>query len=845
MLLAIGMFSGCPTDDAVQPVDDSMGTPPDVDVSDIDDTTPREEVSQDILVVQPDEGEPELPRGCLSDGQCVEELAGTLLCKTAICEDGVCYADSDQSQNGAPCESDDLCTGQGTCQLGECVGELSDCEDGNPCTEDSCDPDTGECVHEDVGCPSCAVDADCVPYESTNPCHGTLHCVTGACLKDAPTVVDCWAAQTGLGPCEQSVCNPKNGECQSSVRPDGSSCTPVSICEDVGTCLSGVCSGPPVMCDDGDPCTQDTCDGGCKFAGISGPVCDDGDECTTDDGCMAGVCKGTPLVDCDDGDVCTNDTCNVVTGSCIHTNNNALCDDGNECTVSDHCDSGECVASVVLCDDQTVCTIDSCDPATGCKHVTINCNDGDACTDDSCDPKSGCVNALPGTACATDADCSDGLSCTDDFCSQGCGLCKHNAKICDDETPCTTETCVEPGGQCQATFVNGGACDDGDPCTSSDVCSQGVCVGGISNACNCLGEPNGSSCDDGSADTVADFCFNDVCGGFQKTVFVPATTSTNVRFSRLEASGNSVLAVGSDERIGVPWTWAAAVVGSTVTYHPQSARNDSKYLGIGGGLAVGTNGRVGRWLGGSNWQINGTLQTAVDAVASSLGPFGDITAAWSDGSVALLFGRNASNSSMKISRCDGLAGSPVCKSIGLANASGYWPRTSTTSVAGGTLVAVNAAGGSPKSLIIEHPGAGSNVMATIASLGNSLGMQWTDVAGATDGQIWGVGTLGLTVRGVGTAFASLPALPGKNLDAVAISGDFVFIFGTSANQPTLWVHERGVNDYVPSAYQAVTIPDSSVRIVDAVVTSDSIVVIASPVSGSAPSVSAWVGVRAL
>jgi hypothetical protein len=67
------------------------------------------------------------------------------------------------------------------------------------------------------------------------------------------------------------------------------------------------------VCDDGDPCTTDTCvNGVCVFTPI---VCDDGDPCTVDT-CVNGVCVHTPM-DCDDNDPCTLDTC--VNGTCVFT----------------------------------------------------------------------------------------------------------------------------------------------------------------------------------------------------------------------------------------------------------------------------------------------------------------------------------------------------------------------------------------------------------------------------------------------------------------------------------------------------------------------------------------------
>ena len=66
---------------------------------------------------------------------------------------------------------------------------------------------------------------------------------------------------------------------------------------------SGFNGGCQAGCDDGDPCTVDSCmPQGCVHAATS---CDDGDGCTTDY-CAGGACQHG-IVGCDDNDGCTND----------------------------------------------------------------------------------------------------------------------------------------------------------------------------------------------------------------------------------------------------------------------------------------------------------------------------------------------------------------------------------------------------------------------------------------------------------------------------------------------------------------------------------------------------------
>jgi hypothetical protein len=55
--------------------------------------------------------------------------------------------------------------------------------------------------------------------------------------------------------------------------PDGTPCPDGTVCNGDETCSGGVCTpGPPLVCDDGDMCTTDTCaaDTGCQFAPLSG-----------------------------------------------------------------------------------------------------------------------------------------------------------------------------------------------------------------------------------------------------------------------------------------------------------------------------------------------------------------------------------------------------------------------------------------------------------------------------------------------------------------------------------------------------------------------------------------------
>jgi hypothetical protein len=77
--------------------------------------------------------------------------------------------------------------------------------------------------------------------------------------------------------------------------------------------------------------------------------CDDGDACTTADACSAGACVAGAPLDVDDGNLCTDDSCNPATGA-VYTNNTASCDDGESCTEGDVCGGGVCLAGVFSCE---------------------------------------------------------------------------------------------------------------------------------------------------------------------------------------------------------------------------------------------------------------------------------------------------------------------------------------------------------------------------------------------------------------------------------------------------------------------------------------------------------------
>jgi len=187
---------------------------------------------------------------------------------------------------------------------------------------------------------------------------------------------------------------------------------------------------------------------------------------------------------CNDGIPCTVDTC-APNGFCVYTPDDVLCDDSNACT-TEVCDGMlGCQYTPVVCDDGVDCTVDTCNPMTGCVFTPddSSCDDGNDCTDDICHPTQGCQNPnFPaGTACGNgvpegvcdQADVCDGSGmCVPNY-QPGSLECRGSAGFCDVAEFCTGSSpdCPPDGFQpssleCRASA---GLCDVAEFCTGSSA----------------------------------------------------------------------------------------------------------------------------------------------------------------------------------------------------------------------------------------------------------------------------------------------------------------------------------------------------------------------------------------
>ena len=239
---------------------------------------------------------------------------------------------------------------------------------------------------------------------------------------------------------------------------------------------------------------------------------DDGNPCTLVDHCST---TGQPVVGepAPDGAVCWLP--GDALGMCVA----AACVDAEEaCAGDDPCvgtepiwvqDEVVCYASLLTgpsCDDEDACTLfTTCDEGVCGGGLLSGCiDDGDPCTIAECDPETGCATMAlaDGTSCDDDDACTVDETCGADGCGGGWPA------DCDDDNPCTDDTC-DPDDGCVHSELGDVPCPDG-------TCIEGLCTEPAPGApALCIaneGSPSGVVCFDDAAAVVHTFAGLDTAG---------------------------------------------------------------------------------------------------------------------------------------------------------------------------------------------------------------------------------------------------------------------------------------------------------------------------------------------
>lgn len=462
--------------------------------------------------------------------QCDEETpcAAGLTCNEGVCEgcaensdcdDGVactidtCNATSQQCEyrfNDVACDNADACDGSEVCLPSSASADAAGCavepgpviDDGVDCTVDSCEPSTGIVTNapdsdacDDAGpcaravcteegcdavpraagasCPAgvcdgqgaCGTCADTEPFGVDAGCsEESPSCVDGscvACAEEGPGCpLDCAGVPGGssyedlCGVCDDDPTNDCVASCVD--RPGGSStCTP---CDDDATC------------DDGNPCTADSCsEGFCVNDGtpLDGESCPSFGVCVAEAVCADGACVEDERIDC--SGPCQSGTCLDGIGCLTQALIGESCDDGDPDTINDVCDAlGRCAGE-----------------CAGPGGVPCAESDGNPCTVPTCDEGGGCmeVPVAEGTTC--EGPCGAGL-CDDS------GSCEPLPNVCNPEElrECAFRECRPEEGGC--VVVSGDpACDQpGFVCHPDDNwhCHGSYCTDGFCDWDSAFGE---------------------------------------------------------------------------------------------------------------------------------------------------------------------------------------------------------------------------------------------------------------------------------------------------------------------------------------------------------------------
>jgi MYXO-CTERM domain-containing protein len=200
-------------------------------------------------------------------------------CETAC--DGISRGCSPKP-TGTACFVYEQCVKGQTCETGRCIGPRRSCPPPDQCHE------VATCSATDATCPAYTAKPNGTACSLGDACTGVGTCQSGLCTSSAPVV--CAANQCSTA----GACDPIAG-CSKLFLPAGTACDDGNACTANDSCQAGACGGTPVVCPGSDQCRGvcNPADGSCSdTVKPDGAACDDGDPDTLTDHCIAGSCTG-------------------------------------------------------------------------------------------------------------------------------------------------------------------------------------------------------------------------------------------------------------------------------------------------------------------------------------------------------------------------------------------------------------------------------------------------------------------------------------------------------------------------------------------------------------------------
>ncbi len=429
---------------------------------------------------------------------CKADLSGVTCSTASLAKSETCDG-TDQNCNGSTDEgTDSQCSDGKTCTDDKCQG--GQCKNnllaGNCLIEGTCYTEGTRNPAND--CQACLTAQSQTAWSNRSAgsscndnvfCNGTDTCDgSGSCANHSGNP----CPGQDQGPLCNDSCNEALDNCSGNDKA-GTTCDDGVFCNGTDTCnASGSCAnhaGNPCPGHDTGLLCNDSCNEGaedCTGFDATGTPCDDGNACTKDDQCNGGgSCQGI-LYSCEDNAPCTVDTClgdggcayavadyycEIPQGSknCVPINatkpDNAClaclpaqsqtawsplppstgCNDGDACTIGDHCDNGTCAGTALVCEawnptcSEGECYCDVGPPAVQCDGAT-----SDSCASGTCQ-------------CGSNPACDP--TSKNPTCSGG--TCKCGSTVCDDRSDRCTDS------QCK--------CGDAAPCGVGKVCCNGTC----------------------------------------------------------------------------------------------------------------------------------------------------------------------------------------------------------------------------------------------------------------------------------------------------------------------------------------------------------------------------------